>query len=103
MVHRRILDIYEDDSLGMDWSEKVAKEVTLLVERIRNAAQDSEKIRIWWSNSAEEKVIQNFMETSAVVQNGSSTTEVSILARKGRTPEENECRRKIPTNVIFIQ
>jgi hypothetical protein len=46
MIHMRILDIYEDDSFEMDWSEKVAKEATLLVERIRNAAQDGEKIHI---------------------------------------------------------
>lgn len=48
------LDIYEDDSLETDWSEKAAKQAIMLVERIRNAAQDGEKIRIWWSDSAEE-------------------------------------------------
>ena len=41
------------------------------------------------------ETVPNFVQTSVVVKNRSTPMEVYLMARKNRTPEENERRTKI--------
>lgn len=47
-----LFDVYDDDRFENDWTEKAARQAEALVNRIKQAARDGEKVRIWWSDSA---------------------------------------------------
>lgn len=49
---QNLTDVYEDDSDGdEDWEAQAAQQAAALVDRLTNAAQTGEPVRIWWSDA----------------------------------------------------